>query len=350
MKTSIKYLIPIVLGGILASCSNSSYISENDVYMQAPTKLDLNEDQDDITSFNAFKARQEGLFQDEYMDPRANPVMIRNQFALRASYMPFGMMFYNPTNFHGMSNRFYFGSGVIYTGHGMGLTGMYGNPYNSPFGGYDFAWNNNYYPYGTGYYNGCPNYGYYGGGYATNNAYQSSVGNVYYGPRNSMTSSSRRSSFTSAQSIGQKSAAQSNHIISRNTTVSKSTIEKRNAGGRDYTSSVERNTSNSGLVSSASRRTGTAISNSQRNSSTYSPSSSARRSGISTTSVSRTTPSGSSTRQGTTATPSNRGVNTRTSSPRVQQSTSRQGSFSTSSRSSSSRGSGSSSSSSSRRR
>src|SRR5690554_1929138 len=76
---------------ILSSCSNYEYISENDVYMQAPTEINLEEDENDLTSFNAFKAREKGIYKDEYRDPRVNERVRMNQLMIMNAYTPFGM-------------------------------------------------------------------------------------------------------------------------------------------------------------------------------------------------------------------------------------------------------------------
>src|SRR5690554_1286011 len=150
MNTTIKYMILLGVGVLLTSCSNYGYISENDVYMQAPTEINLEEDENDITSFNAFKARQKGAFTDEYNDPRLNNTMRFNQFMIINAYSPYGNPYgmyrpygiysNRPIGFHGMgwndpyyNSNFYTGFGMGYGYYGMYGSGMYGTGFYNPY-------------------------------------------------------------------------------------------------------------------------------------------------------------------------------------------------------------------------
>lgn len=317
MRLTIKILFMLGAGALLSSCSNYSYISENDVYMQKPTEINLGEDENDLTSFNAFKAKQKGAFTDEYKDPRGNTRMQMNQFLIISSYQPFGSsygMFNNrPIAFHGMNNHnFYnnpFMSSGFYSGYGMyngyGTHGMYGNGfyspyspfgYHSPFGyGSPYGYGYNSY-YGSGYYGG---YGGYGGydNVVDGNSGESASQNIFYGQRRSLTSSSNRSS--NYQNNQFKSYGTSNvsyDVNDQSLGESRRDVERRNAGGSDYNKKNGSKFTYNGVpienkneVQGQQSRTNEhrrAVSNS------YTPNASARRSGVTNASRrSRTTPS-----------------------------------------------------------
>ncbi|PKR81031.1 hypothetical protein CW751_07665 [Brumimicrobium salinarum] len=268
----------------LSACANYGQISENDVYLQKPTAINLDEDQNDITSYNAFVERNKGLFKDDYRDPRANHVMMRNQLLIMESYMPYGMFGYNPTNFHGMGFRFYEPFG-IYTGHGMGLRARYGFG-SSPFYDYGFTYGYggmyNPYGYGHGHYFGhgfMPGYGIYNGAPSYNNP-NSSTANNYYGKRSNVTSSSSRSSYypkakSASNNSGYSSKSKNNQYVGASrralgqnvlsNDLSKTNIRKYK-GTNDMKNVKRRHTAASAHRSQAHRR--------------YTPSSSARRSAI----------------------------------------------------------------------
>src|SRR5690554_2544464 len=128
---------------ILSSCSNYEYISENDVYMQAPTEINLEEDENDLTSFNAFKAREKGVFKDEYQDSRVNERVKANYFMLVSSYSPYyqgyGMYSDYPYHYHGMGMQSLFYSGYGFMQRGFGFYSGFGfgmNAFHSPYNYY----------------------------------------------------------------------------------------------------------------------------------------------------------------------------------------------------------------------
>jgi len=297
MKT-IKILFLFGSSAFLASCANYGYISENDVYMQAPTELNLDEDENDITSFNAFKARNKGAFEQEYKDPRVNERVRMNSLMIAGAYMPYGSFGYMnyPLGFHGM--RYYdryniygyrgFNSGIGFGMYGYGNYGIY-SPYGYGYGHYPYYPSVYYgmgYPpyyyggygyYGGGYYgNGYYGNGYYGGGAQAGNSSQHS----YYGKRGSPSSSSNRSSFYS-NTKSMKSLNNSNvsSIVNNKMEVSKD-IQRRTATGKDFS----RNTNsgfvvNNGRATTVNREVYAAPAHNRTVNNSYTPNTSARRSG-----------------------------------------------------------------------
>ncbi|HZH86889.1 MAG TPA: hypothetical protein VFD77_06195 [Brumimicrobium sp.] len=287
MRLKIHFSILLGAVTVLSSCSNYGYISENDVYMQAPTEVNLEEDENDLTSFNAFKAREKGEFRDEYRDPRANETMRFNQFSIMSSYMPYGVMpgMYSSMGFHGMGYSPYFSYGVgFYTGYGMGLRAMYGNHYGyydmyRPYGfGYSpYSYGSGY--YGSGYYGG----GYYGGGYYNGiQNYTNPVPSqpVHYGNRNTISSASNRSS--SYQKSYTKQAlpvsTSAYNVNDQTLGTSRREVGRRYAGSSDYSNNGKPNTGNFKSSQSGNIKTTGAVQQSRVNQN-YTPNSSARRSG-----------------------------------------------------------------------
>lgn len=367
MNTAIKFFTLIGASAFLASCANYGYISENDVYMQAPTEMNLNEDEDDITSFNAFKAKQKGAFEQEYQDPRINQRVRANQIMIINSYGPYYGSYRNgPLAFHGMGyspygyeyrgfnsglgfgisygwgNHFYhnqmdpFGYGFGYGGYG----GHYGNGYygNNYYGGgyYGGHYGNGYYNgYNNGYYNGFNN-GYYNGNNNINNSASNNQA-TYNGHRGSTSSSSNRSSYynTTKSLQGKNVTSDVNNQANGN---SRRDVQKRSAGANDYSEKFNQNgiRVNKGAVNTSRNVNSTPVHNRVVNNS-YTPNTSARRSGVvqerrqSNVTVQ---PNRSSGNARSTSTQRNSGTispqSTRTPTPRVQQSTTRPSSFSTS--------------------
>jgi len=347
MNTAIKIFVLLGAGAFLASCSSYRYISENDVYMQVPTEINLEEDENDITSFNAFKARQKGAFDQEYQDPRINDRMFMNQIMLTNSYRPFGTsqyMFRNrPMAFHGMGfydpfyNNHYrgFNSGIGFGMRGYGMHGMYGNGFNSPFGygnpygfGYDPFFNGGFYGnsfYGNGYHGGLANNNY-------NNSPNISQP-TFYGHRGSMSSCS--SFYSNSKSMQGTNSSGSYDINNQQLGTSRRAVQRKYAGGSDYNKGFNNNgvPNSNGMVPNANNRMNKAPVHHRAVNNRYTPNSSARRSGVVQESR-RSGITGQPNRSG--ASPSNSGVSnqrpTRTVSPssRTQQVQSRGRSYSTS--------------------
>ena len=264
--------------------------------MQAPTEINLEEDENDLTSFNAFNAREKGAFKDEYRDPRVNERVRMNQFMIMSAYNPYGVrysMYGNqPIQFHGMNNRFYAGTGFMGP-YGYGFSSGFGMEmynsgyYNSYYGGYG-----SYYPYRSSYYGyGNPYYSpyYNGGGYYGGNYYGSQYqytpptpGNVYYGNRSNLSSSSNRSS--SYEGTYNKSAVQTTNspngynVNDQTLGTSRRDVQKRYAGSGDYSNNGK---PNSGTYkptgTGGTANTGSAQQRAVNKS--YAPNNSARRSG-----------------------------------------------------------------------
>ncbi|HLV41857.1 MAG TPA: hypothetical protein VKY37_06235 [Brumimicrobium sp.] len=294
MRAKIQFSILLGAITVLSSCSNYGYISENDVYIQAPTEINLEEDENDLTSFNAFRAREKGAFTQNYKDPRANETMRFNQMSIMASYMPFGVIHGRYTNvpiaFHGMGYS-PFHSPSFYTGYGMGLRAMYGNQFGNyyAYGPYGYGSGFGYDPYYGGYYgnsyygNGYYGGGYYGGGYYNGIQHQSNPEPsqpVHYGNRSSLTSSSNRSS-SYQNTYYQKSAQPTKSAYDVNDQTlgtSRRDVQKRYAGSGDYSNNGQPNKSKS-TVGNTSGSSNMGVSHQRAVNQNYTPNSSARRSG-----------------------------------------------------------------------
>ena len=291
MRTKVHFSILLGAITVLSSCSNYGYISENDVYMQAPTEINLEENENDLTSFNAFKAREKGAFRDEYRDPRVNERVRMNQFMIMSSYMPFGMGYgpymspygmYNngPIGFHGMA-MYGFGYGNYTVGHHGIYDGFY-NHYGFGYNPYGYGYN----PYGYGYGNYAYGYNpyYYGGGYyngINDNPNTPTVSQpVHYGNRTPLTSSSNRSSSYQKTSYKQpiEAPTSSYDVNDQSLGTSRREVQKKYTGTNTYNNNGKPNNSNysnsqSGYDSNsgaAHQRTATQ---------NYTPNASARRSG-----------------------------------------------------------------------
>jgi len=281
----IKIYLLTLLGGItiLSSCSNYGYISENDVYMQKPTEINLDEDENDLTSFNAFKAREKGAFRDEYYDPRVNQRVRLNQFMILNSYMPYGVsysMFGNyPIRFHGMSMNDPFYYGYVGPAYGYGFSsgfgmGMYYDRFYNPYYGYGYG----YYPYGYGYSYGH-GYGYGYNGISGNQGNPSNNQPVHYGKRNSLTSSSNRSSSYPKSYTKQALPDQSSSYDVNDQTLgtSRREISRRHAGASEFSNNGKPNNTNFSNQGGVTNSMG--ISHQRVVNQNYTPNSSARRSG-----------------------------------------------------------------------
>lgn len=302
MRVELKFFGIISAVALLSSCANYGYISENDVYYQKPTEIALEEDETDITSFNAFNARQRGAFRDEYVDPRLNQRSMRNNFALRASYMPFGMAYgwnNSPMAFHGMGYNSFYRYPYSY---GFGMGGHYGsfaNPYYYDMYAYGSSYHYNPYHYGYSnhygynpYYHGGHYGGYYGGSgsYYSGSTFGSNQGTYYYGHRSSSNSSSRRSSNYS--NTLKKSEVTKGNVYSSGT---KSVTERRDVNinkgnvvtGQRGTTGVSRGTvagARNTAVSTQTRSSATARPTTAVVNRNYSPNASSQRTRVSNTS------------------------------------------------------------------
>jgi hypothetical protein len=199
--TNLKHILYFTaVSLLLTSCASYCVISDNDVYLQKPAAIDLTDDQEDITSYNAYKAGDQGAYQ--IGDPRLRNTNARAFATYNARFM-FGT-YYNP--FHSFYQTDPFRYGRPY-GFGYGLNSpLYGmNTYYMP----GFGYANNYgYGYGFNYgncYYGCQygNYMYpynsnnfYGGTHTNSNSNYNGFGssNYFYGRRNSLSGNSGRSS------------------------------------------------------------------------------------------------------------------------------------------------------------
>lgn len=366
MTTKKQYFFRLlsisVLTVALFGCAQYGMISENDVYLQKPTALSTGDDETDITSYNAYKARQRGVYQDQYLidkmhDRRLIGSMLYGVRPMFGTPYPPGSFilwgYRSPILFY--QNSHYFNSSYTWNrpwNYGYGYDYGFGcgyNPYNpyasSMFGcGY-----NSFNSYGNGY--GYPNNGQNVAG--NNNSTQPS--NQFTGrPRLSLSSNSSRSSTypSTLKSSGLQPASSSavndqTQGTSRRAVKSKQQVRSSHMPFKSNTSTGS--PSYTRTNNNQSQRRSSTLSSSTNRTNSYTPSRSARRSGIARTPRStvnsantrggyssgqvRRTSSGTSSRSGYTP-------RTRSSSSSVSRSTgggSRSGGSSSSSSSSSGR-------------
>lgn len=306
--TNLKHIFYItVLGFLFTSCSNYSMISDNDVYLQKPPAIDLAEDNQDITSFNAYKAGRKGAFQDG--DNRLRNTNARafntynNQFMFGTYLNPFHNFY--PTDPFIWGRPYGYGYGLNSSFYGM-------NTYYSPGYGYGniYGYNNSFYnsyqygnfmsPYYSHNHYGInyigPDANYSGLTIDPNNAsyFGSSSKNQHYGHRKPLSGSSNRSS-SYPETLKNKMHSNSNSnnpkVISKKVLPSevvnrrKVTDSQReyvrtnvnsNRNTHNGTSSYRASSTDRGVISSDRRGSSSYGSNRTRS---YSPSNSARRSG-----------------------------------------------------------------------
>lgn len=365
-KQNFSFIILVTVTVLLSGCAQYGMISENDVYMQKPTALSAGEDESDLTSYNAYKARQRGVYQDEYLIDQMYDRRYYGTLLYGGAPM-FGMPFY-PGNFitwgyqspiRGYQNTFYFNSFYNWNRpwtYGYGYNYNPYNPYANGFYGYSYP---NYSPFGNPF-----GYGNYGSGVnlSANNNY-GSQGNHYSGhKRFSLSSSASRSSsypgtLKSNTEVYSNSSSfdGTNEMKTSRRAAAKKSIRSSHMPFRNNSSYYQGNEQQQNSLSQ-NQRTNSRSVNTNRNinrttRSTYKPSRSAQRSGIArtprATNYERTNYSSSSNRR-TSSPGSSRGgsYNTRMRSTGSSSGTTR----TTTSSSSSSRSSRSSSSSSSGRR
>ena len=289
----LNHILAVLLGVfILSSCSTYNVVAENDVYMQRPNEINVNEDPADLTTYTAYKAGRNGAFRSHY-----NTSYFMGSSMFYPNYNSFGM---RPFGFNNMNNQWghpYAFHNNPYYSHGM--NNWYG--YNS---GFDF---------GPGYYGHGYGFG-YGNTFGNNNinfsGTNSIFSNTYYGHRNGIASSSKRSSNYPTTLKNMKNTGTSGNFqrtstqtreITRSSGVDQSTSTREVASSEVARSNANRNRSvnqstrtNSSRSTARNSRTGSnnarAIKPSTRSqsrlNSSYRPSNSAQRSGTITRSQS----------------------------------------------------------------
>lgn len=302
----------------VAGCAQYGMISENDVYMQKPTALSTGEDESDLTSYNAYKARERGAYEDRYLIDQMYDRRYYGTLLYGGSFMG-GTPFYsgnfitwgymNPIR--GYQNTYYFNSFYNWNrpwtyAYGYGYNPY--NPYANGIFGYGYP---TYYPFGTPY-GTYP----YGSNNMIPNNNVSTAGNHFSGQKRfSLSSNAPRSSSypatlksntpgnggsssgnlsttgTSRRAAG-KQSVQSSHMPFKNSSANGSSSQNyvNNTGGSYRTYSTRSSRKN--VSQSRSTRT------------QYTPSRSARNSGVTrtprtTSNYERTGYSNSSTRRTT---------------------------------------------------
>ena len=212
MRTFI-YIAAIIFSlTSLTSCHTYGVIAENDVYIQGPSQLNIAEDPNDMTSFNAFRAGRDGRFNTQYNSPRMRNSMYMGfgspmMWGYDPFYDPFrmnmgfgGMYGYNPYGFHGMhpgwgyggfgwNNHFGWGypHGGFGWGHHHGMHGWAGSGWGMHGWGHPGM-------HGWGH-PGMHGWGHPGSSWGTNTgSVASTPKNMFRGPRQSVTARSARSS------------------------------------------------------------------------------------------------------------------------------------------------------------
>jgi hypothetical protein len=379
--TYLKQILYFSTAALLfASCASYGVISDNDVYLQKPAAIDLTDDQQDITSFNAYKAGRQGAFQNG--DPR-----LRNT---------------NASIFIASSNPFAFNNSMFSPYYGYNDPFMWNRPYgmyNSCGAGFGNGWGYGYgygHGYGNGFNNMCGNFGFYNGyqygsllsphyghnfyginyiGPNSNNSWSNNSGNSsffysgsnnqFYGQRSPLSGNSRRSSAhpeTLKNQTKKVNQTASTNFPSYNKVQNRRTVS---SSEREYVRpnvNTNRNISRTNDYNSSGRNVNTSSTNQRRvtsssntnRSRSFTPSNTARSSGtVNRSNVDRRTSgsynSSSNTRRGSYSSSGNNGNRGSSySSPQRSSGSSYNGSSGSSSRStgsgsSSSRGSSSSS-------
>lgn len=199
-------IVPVLILLSVSSCQTYGVVAENDVYVQTPSAVNVNEDPNDMTSFNAYRAGREGRFNTQYNNPWRSSFFFGMSSPSIWGYNPFYDPFRPGVGFGNMYGSPYYGF------HGMPHHWGY-NPWGSPFGwGYphgNFGWgypNNGMHGWaGTGYgwygngwggygYSGYPPNGWGNNSGTTNGNGSSTPQNVFTGPRRSLSAQSGRSS------------------------------------------------------------------------------------------------------------------------------------------------------------
>lgn len=363
MNTKKQYFFRLlsisILSVTLFGCAQYGMISENDVYLQKPTALSADDDETDITSYNAYKARQRGVYQDQYLidqmhDRRLIGSMLYGVRPMFGTPYPPGSFvlwgYRSPILFY--QNSHYFNSYYTWNrpwnyGYGFGCGYNPYNPYASGMYGCGYSPFNSY---GNGYGYGQPNTGQ---NFAGNNNPTTSSNHFTGRPRLSLSSNSSRSSTYPAtlkssalQPVSSSAVNNQTQGTSRRAVRSKQQVR---SSHMPFKTNTHTGSSYTRTNYSQGQRRNSTRSSSYNRTNTYTPSQSARRSGVARTPRStvnsantrggytsgqvRRTSSGTSSRSGYTP-------RTRSSSSSVSRSTgggSRSGGGSTSSGSSSGR-------------
>lgn len=182
----LKYTVLLALGiGLLVSCSATSHVVDDDVYVSKNPQMTSTEEVNDVSSYENYRYHKDrGDAETRYRDDRLfgtsifiigglnNPMYSPYYDPFRYGYSAYSP-FYDP--FSPWNNSFYPNSWGYGMGYGYYPMSFYYDSYYSPWG---------YSPYGYGYNPYCNNY--------NNNYYNQPAGNIssnyntHYGPRHSM--------------------------------------------------------------------------------------------------------------------------------------------------------------------
>lgn len=134
----LKYILSaLITSTLLGSCATHDTVAKNDVYVQQPSLLAVGEDNDqnDMTSYNAYKAGRSGIFQTYYPTLGAGShfhpqTFYSAGFHFQPFYDPFYGQHYNPL----IHNPFYYNPLTFQNYHGHGWNSWY-SPYGNHFMG-----------------------------------------------------------------------------------------------------------------------------------------------------------------------------------------------------------------------
>jgi hypothetical protein len=299
----IRFSTLTLIATLLVSCAQYGIISENDVYIQKPTALSTNDDESDLTSYNAYKARERGEYQDEYLidqmhDRRLIGTLLYGNQSM--FFMPFTTSSYIPWGYHSpilaYQNTHYFNSFYNWNrpwtyNYGYGYGGYAYNPYNNGYFGYGYS------PFFHNHNN------YSGQSVLINNTNVNASQNYYTGkPRVTLSSNSSRSSSypstlksagyqqNSDPLINDQTQGSSRRVSGRKTTVRSSHMPFKE---EDY-NKIE-GSNNGNMMNSSRNNSSRSYNSTERN--RYTPSQSAKRNGIARST--RSTVGGSTNRSNT---------------------------------------------------
>lgn len=176
----LNHILGVLLGVlVLSSCNTYNVVAENDVYMQRPNKINVNEDPNDMTTYTAYKAGRNGMFRPYY-----NTSVFMGPNMYNPYYSQYGIRPYSHYGMHNPWRQPYGFQNTAYDYYGM-------NSWNNQGFSSGFGFGPGYNGYGAGYGAGCPNT------FGSNTNFSGTSfnsNNTYYGHRSSLTSASGRSS------------------------------------------------------------------------------------------------------------------------------------------------------------
>ncbi|MGV3631696.1 MAG: hypothetical protein ACO1O6_10825 [Bacteroidota bacterium] len=243
---NLKYTVALAFGILfLASCSATSHVVDDDVYVSKNPQMSTTEEVNNVSSYENYRyhrdrndsemryGRDNRLFRTSIfiMGGMGSPYFYNDPWRSNYAYSPFYDPF-NPWNNWGYNN--YWGYGM---GYGYYPTAFYYGNY-SPWGYSPYGYGYNPYCYNNGYYNNYNNYNKPTGTISSNY-------NTHYGPRHSVSGVNNNRRGHSPEAKG---------------------IAVQNTGSRNFTAADQNsrtgNTVRSSSDAQTTGRTGSAVTNS----------------------------------------------------------------------------------------